>query len=94
VTAVWTAAVSKINLQCNMKTGYPMIDQPILVRLWFELAMKIVKKLHTNVPFRSGHDDEEAPSKIEVVLEDLYKQKTSFEAEKAGQNESALAKKK
>jgi hypothetical protein len=73
----------EINEQRHMKTGHLHFNPPISVktmRKWFEGAMKIVKELNANIPFRSGHDDEEEPSQMLIVLEDLYKQKTSFDS--------------
>jgi hypothetical protein len=97
VTAAWTAAVKEINEQVNFTTGALHFNPPIsvkTVRERFEGAMKIIKELDANVPFRSGNNDEEEPSKLLMLLEDLYEQKISFDTDKAGQKDSATAKKK
>jgi hypothetical protein len=97
VTAAWTTAVNEINQQSNMETGRLHFDPPVsmkTVRERFEGAMKIVKELSANVPFRSGEDDEEEPSQLLVCLEDLYEQKTSFDTNKEDKKDSETAKKK
>lgn len=87
VTEAWTAAVQEINKQKNLGTGKAVFDPPIpakTVRERFEAAMKIVKDLQAEVPFRSGEDDEDEPNEMVTILEDLYELKTSFES---GQSE-------
>jgi hypothetical protein len=97
VTEAWTAAVADINKQRDMKTGVLLFDPHIsvkAVRDRFEAVMKIAKEIQAKVPFRSGNDDEEPPTPLMQLIEDLLEMKNSFEAIQTGVKDGTLAKKK
>jgi hypothetical protein len=97
VTEAWAAAVADINKQRDMKTGVLLFDPPIsvkAVRDRFDAVMKIAKEIQANVPFRSGKDDEEEPTPMMQIIDDLLEMKTSFESIQTGVKDGTLAKKK
>jgi hypothetical protein len=56
--------------------------------------MKIAKEIPAKVPFRSGNDDEEPPTPLLQLIDDLLEMKTSFESIQTGVKDGTLAKKK
>jgi hypothetical protein len=97
VVEAWQAAVDEMNAQVNKTTNCKLFDPPIAVRTvrwWFDNAMKLIKEICAAVPFHSGCDDEEEPNSLQLLLEDLYDLKTSFEDGIQGQKVSTVAQKK
>jgi hypothetical protein len=46
--------------------------------------MKLIKEICAAVPFHSGCNDKESPNNLQLLLEDLYKLKTSHEEGQQG----------
>jgi hypothetical protein len=92
VVESWQAAVDKMNAQVHKSTCHNLCDPPIAVRTvcWrFENTMKLINEICAAVP--SGCDDKESPNSLQLLLEDLYRVKASFEEGQQGQKVSALA---
>jgi hypothetical protein len=96
LTAAWINAVKEINDQIHPTTGEKVFVPPIAVstvRDRFNDAMKVIAKLHNQVAFNSGCDDEAAPNELRVMLEDLHAQKKDWESKAADAKLGTMAKK-
>jgi hypothetical protein len=98
VVKAWQAAVEEMNAQANKTNSCKLFDPPIAVRTvcWrFNNAMKPLKEICAAIfPFHSGCDDKEEPNCLQLLLEDLYDLKSSFEEGLQGQKVSAVAQKR
>jgi hypothetical protein len=96
LTTPWINAVKEINNQIHPTTGEKIFVPPITVstvRDRFTDAMKVIAKLHNQVAFNSGCDDEAALHELQVMLEDLYAMKKDAESKAADAKLGTMAKK-
>jgi hypothetical protein len=96
VKTAWSDFVSMLNKSVDDNNQQLFSQAPMTERYARERLSEyfaFVKNKISTTPFRSGEDDEEPPNELLQIIEDLYEQKTSFEAE-TNEKKNAVVKNK